>query len=71
MQAAAESLLDDGLERPGVLHPLDEADVRSNRNHLIGSQESKGANDHKTGCVKARFQFFRNILAACKCSAAR
>lgn len=35
VQAAAEPLLDDGLKGARVLHPLDEPDIRSNRNHLV------------------------------------
>ena len=45
MQAAAEPLLDDRLEGARVLHPLDEADIRSDRDHLIGS----ATNEHGGG----------------------
>lgn len=69
MEAAAESLLDDGLERPRVLHPLDEADVRSNRDHLIGSQTStRGKNNRKCRGMKV---VLAHVLAADKSSAAR
>lgn len=44
VQAGAEAALDDGLEGPRVLYPLDQADVRGDRHHLGGC--SMGRSHH-------------------------